>query len=102
MRAPTNTNTTATSFVMGCSLFTSTGETRGGIRVPSCNPAFSFPQQIARQLPDVPFGIGLPDAPSLKLSSLKSQGLRIGIGRYLVGVLSFWPTNLASDVTARP
>jgi len=63
MKAPTNTNTTATSFVMGCSLFTSTGKTRGGMQSSICNPAFSFPQQIVRQLPDVPFGTGLPDAP---------------------------------------
>jgi hypothetical protein len=47
MKAPTNTNTTATSFVMGCSLFTSTGKTRGGMQSSICNLAFSFPQQIA-------------------------------------------------------
>jgi hypothetical protein len=47
MKAPTNTNTNATSFVMGCSLFTSTGKTRGGMQSSICNPAFSFPQQIA-------------------------------------------------------
>ena len=32
MKAPTNTNTTATSFVMGCSLFISTATTRGDMQ----------------------------------------------------------------------
>ena len=83
MKAPTNTNTTATSFDMGCSLFTSTGKTRW--RHAEFHPVIRlshFRSKLRDNYRTFLLASDCQTPPSLKLSSLKSQGLRIGIGRH--------------------